>query len=52
MGPFSSLFEAMSCDWYFSDYAFKSEKVWKITISILNNFFTIDFKAKNIIDRV
>jgi hypothetical protein len=37
-GPFSSLFEVTSCDWYFSDYAFESVKVLKITISILNNF--------------
>ena len=51
-GPFSSLFEATSCDRYFSDYASESAKVWKITISMLNNFFTIGFRAKNSIDRV
>jgi hypothetical protein len=51
-GPFSSLFEATSCDWYFSDYASENAKVWKITISMLNNFFTIGLRAKNSITRV
>jgi hypothetical protein len=46
------MFEATSCDRYFSDYASKSAKVGKITISMLNNFFTIGFTAKNSIARV
>jgi hypothetical protein len=40
------LFEATSCDRYFSDYASNSGKIWKITISMLNNFFTIGFIEK------
>jgi hypothetical protein len=50
-GLFSSLFKANSCGQYFSDYATNSGKVCKITISVVNNFFTIGF-AKNSIDRV
>jgi hypothetical protein len=50
--PFSSLFEATSCDRYFSDHATESAKVWKITILMLNNFLTIGFIAKISIDRV
>jgi hypothetical protein len=41
------LFEATSCDQYFSDYASKSSNVRKITIAMLNNFFTFGFRAKN-----
>jgi hypothetical protein len=51
-GPFSSLLEASSYDWYFSDKATESAKVWKITISMLNKFFTIGFRATNSIARV
>jgi hypothetical protein len=40
MSPFSSLFEATYCDWYFSDY--ECAKVFQITISMLKNFFTIE----------
>jgi hypothetical protein len=43
---FSSLFEATSCDRHFSDYASEGAKVWKITISMLNNYFAIGFRAK------
>jgi hypothetical protein len=46
------LFEATSCDRYFSDYASKGAKVLKITISMLNSFFTFGFRAKNSIARV
>jgi hypothetical protein len=45
--PFSSLFEATSYDWYFSDYASESAKLWKIKISMLNKFFTFGFRAKS-----
>jgi hypothetical protein len=38
-GPFSSLFEATSCDRYFSYYTFEISEVWKITISMLNNYW-------------
>jgi hypothetical protein len=44
-GPFSSLFEATSCDRYFSNYSSENAKVLKITISMLNNFFTIGFRT-------
>jgi hypothetical protein len=50
-GPFSSLFKATSCGWYFSDYASESAMVRKITISMLNNSFKISFRAKNSIER-
>jgi hypothetical protein len=56
------MFEATSCDRYFSVYTSAIPDVWKITISIpdvwkitismLNNFFTIGFRAKNSIARV
>jgi hypothetical protein len=51
-GPFSSLFKATACDQYFSHYASESAKVWKITILILNNFFTIGLRATNSTDMV
>jgi hypothetical protein len=51
-GPFSNLFEANSCDQNFSNYASESAKVWKNTISMLNNFFTIGLRAKNSIAKV
>jgi hypothetical protein len=49
---FNNLYEATSCDRYFSDYAIESMKVLKITISMLNNLFTFGFRAKNSIARV
>jgi hypothetical protein len=44
-GPYSSLFKATSCDRYFSDYASESAKVWKIKISMFNNFFNIGLES-------